>query len=84
MTIKKSLIELAIGMRVKSIHQIKQHDHWIGYVVATEVYTTSGGARKFVYVRWVAPDGKLGDSDVRFEQWELEPAPLAGDGSSSA
>lgn len=68
-------MKFRVGDRVVHMCHTKDHAGWCGYVVATETYTDGNGTRRWCYVRWIDPHGKVASEPDKFSADELEPAP---------
>lgn len=60
-----------VGASVRHRLHTKAHDGWIGYVTAVEVFTDFHGQRRWIWVRWIDPHGKVLDDSARMSASEL-------------
>jgi hypothetical protein len=61
------------GIRVKSVIQHRQHDHWEGIVVEIETHERVTWTSRLAWVRWCKPDGDPSEDMTGHDPSELMP-----------
>jgi hypothetical protein len=67
-------VTFSVGDKVLHALHVKDHAGWSGIITASEIYTDFHGSRRWLYVQWMDPHGRLLDEQRKYHPSELRKA----------